>query len=79
MPNARKTLPPTGDGPTIAARLARLRTRRNNVRDNKTADRQANLAQLRARVIDLERLALDLAALLAILIDPAAGDLTDDG
>ena len=79
MPPRARQLPTTGDGPTIAARLARLRTRRSAVRDNKAADRSANVAQLRARIIDLERITLDLAALLAVLIDPGPDDLTDDG
>lgn len=73
------TLPATGAGPAVAALLTQLRTRRLTVRANKVANAAASLPSLRARVVELERLTLALTGLVAQLIDPAPGDLTDDG
>jgi len=53
--------------------------RNGNVRDNKQADRRANLSQAFNRIADLEKAVLDLTALVLVVVDPADGDLTDDG
>lgn len=73
-----RALPDDPTGRTVAQLLTQLRTRRGAVK----AHRQGNLATLgglRNRVIDLERLVLVQAALLAQIIDPVDGDLVDDG
>lgn len=56
----------------------RIRTKRTAIKDNRTADRAANVAQVAARVRDLEAGVLAMARLLAILTDPTDADLTDD-
>ena len=57
---------------------ARIRAKRADVRANKTADRKANVAQLAARINDLEALVLAQGRLLAIITDDNPADLTDD-
>ena len=56
----------------------RLRTKRAAIKDNRTADRAANVSQLAARIRDLEAAVLAMARLLVILTDPTDADLTDD-
>jgi hypothetical protein len=57
---------------------ARIRAKRADVKANKTADRKANVAQLAARINDLEALVLAQGRLLAIITDDNPADLTDD-
>lgn len=76
MPNRSIAEPP---GRTEAKKLTvRIRTKRDAVKVNKSADRKANLNQVAARITDLEALTLAQGRLLALLTDPTPADLTDD-
>lgn len=56
--------------------LDTLANRRANVKDNRTADRKANIDQLAKRVNDLEATVLTLSRLVILLTTPAKDDPT---
>lgn len=56
--------------------LDQLTTSRDNVKANKAADNKANVAQLAARIKDLETAVLRLSRLVIKLTSPAKDDPT---
>ena len=84
MASAKKVVKPEPAGRTQAKALTvRIRNRRATVAADKaeatTGTNAQQIAQLQRQMNHLQGLVLAQARLLALVTDPTAGDLTDDG